>query len=236
MLIDCINVHHKDSTEEKEGKYKEIFKLHQLLEDAGIPHTFVNDFEGMPYEEIGLCRYHIFYPSKAKVICSVVEGHCTYGSEDDLLEIMGLLAPEEEKENTVLGWLTAGNVYERIRSNWATENIDLSAGDYLECPVHERRLERHIEEEFVKGLKKRDCLVYKFISPGNDGVPDRIVVTPSGSVVFVELKQKFGKLRATQRVQLRRLIEHHAHVDVLAGTADVGKFLKRIDDLENRWG
>lgn len=238
MLIDCINVHHKnESPEAQDGKYKEIFKLHQRLEATGIPHTFVNDFEGQPFEKIGLCRYHIFYPSKANVICSVIEGYGTYGSEDDLLEIRGLLAPEEGKEGDVMGWLTAGNVYQRIQANWTIEQLDRSLQTILkEAEYDDSCLEREIEAKFTRELKKRNCLVYKFISPGNDGVPDRIVVTPSGRVLFVELKQKKGKLRATQRVQLRRLLAHRAYVDVLAGAADVDTFLKRVDGLEDGWG
>jgi hypothetical protein len=38
-----------------------------------------------------------------------------YGSEDGLLEIMGLLTPEEEGWDEVRGWLTAEDVFSRIK-------------------------------------------------------------------------------------------------------------------------
>ena len=40
-------------------------------------------------------------------------------------------------------------------------------------------------------LYSRACggKAYKFVSPGNPGVPDRICVFPGGAVVFVELKR-----------------------------------------------
>ena len=43
-----------------------------------------------------------------------VENKYSYGSEDDLIEIMGLLTPEEEKTDEVVGNLTADEVFARI--------------------------------------------------------------------------------------------------------------------------
>lgn len=45
-----------------------------------------------------------------------------YGREKDLLEIMGLLTPEEEKINSVIGYLTAEDVFERITKYLDREN------------------------------------------------------------------------------------------------------------------
>ena len=56
------------------------------------------------------------------------------------------------------------------------------------------RREANLERSFCNRLRKAGCLVYKFVSPGNDGVPDRIVITPGGRVIFVELKTERGKL------------------------------------------
>lgn len=46
---------------------------------------------------------------------------------------------------------------------------------------------------------------YKFVSPGNDGVPDRLVCFPGGRIVFVELKAPGQKPRPLQLVQIDRL-------------------------------
>lgn len=69
----------------------------------------------------------------------------------------------------------------------------------------------------------------KFVSPGNDGVPDRIVVLPGGSVIFIELKSTQGKLMANQRVQISRLRKQGALVFVITGKTDAELF---VDDIE----
>lgn len=69
----------------------------------------------------------------------------------------------------------------------------------------------------------------KFVSPGNDGVPDRIVVLPGGSVIFIELKATTGKLMANQRVQISRLRKQGAVVFVLTGKIDAKLF---VDNME----
>lgn len=69
----------------------------------------------------------------------------------------------------------------------------------------------------------------KFVSPGNDGVPDRIVVLPGGSVIFVELKDKKGVLMANQRIQVARLRKQGALVFVITGMIEAKLF---VDDME----
>lgn len=68
-----------------------------------------------------------------------------------------------------------------------------------------RTIEKDIERWLGNQLKKMGCIYMKFVSPGNDGVPDRIVILPGGAVIFVELKSTQGKLMANQRVQISRL-------------------------------
>lgn len=65
--------------------------------------------------------------------------------------------------------------------------------------------EKSIEQYLVKKARDAGGKAYKFISPGNQGVPDRIVIFPSGKVVFTELKCKTGKLSELQKLQLRKL-------------------------------
>ena len=69
----------------------------------------------------------------------------------------------------------------------------------------------------------------KFVSPGNDGVPDRIIVLPGGGVIFVELKDTKGKLMANQRVQISRLRKQGALVFVVTGMSDARLF---VEDME----
>ena len=49
--------------------------------------------------------------------------------------------------------------------------------------------ERDIEKCLVSEVKKLGGRAYKWTSPGNDGVPDRIVIFPGRPPVFVGLKR-----------------------------------------------
>ena len=69
---------------------------------------------------------------------------------------------------------------------------------------------------------------FKFVSPGNDGVPDRLVLLPGGKIYFVELKTERGQLRPTQKVQLVRLSALGQQVYVLHGAAEVESWLDQI--------
>lgn len=60
-------------------------------------------------------------------------------------------------------------------------------------------LERDIERKVVAYAKKRNVLCYKFTSPGNRGVPDRILIGPSGKIAFLELKRPGQKPTALQQ-------------------------------------
>ena len=65
--------------------------------------------------------------------------------------------------------------------------------------------ERDIERHLRRKVEVAGGLALKFVSPGNDGVPDRIVIMPDGKVTFVELKAPRGRLSALQRWQQDRL-------------------------------
>lgn len=58
--------------------------------------------------------------------------------------------------------------------------------------------EKYIEQKLVKAVKERGGIALKFVSPGLDGVPDRIVLLPMGRIAFVELKAPGEKMRPLQ--------------------------------------
>ena len=60
--------------------------------------------------------------------------------------------------------------------------------------MREREIEKWLREQ-IKNLGGR---ALKFTSPGNDGVPDRIVFLPGGRVYLVELKAIGGRLSPIQ--------------------------------------
>jgi hypothetical protein len=58
--------------------------------------------------------------------------------------------------------------------------------------------EKQIESKVVKKAKELGFLTYKFSSPSNRGVPDRIFITPHGEVFFIEFKSEKGKVTKLQ--------------------------------------
>lgn len=58
--------------------------------------------------------------------------------------------------------------------------------------------EKTVEAKLVAAVKAMGGLSPKFISPGYDGMPDRLVLLPNGILAFVELKAPGKKLRPLQ--------------------------------------
>ena len=91
-----------------------------------------------------------------------------------------------------------------------------------------KMLEKEVEKFLVREVKKIGGISFKFISPDNAGVPDRIVILPSGNVVFAELKTDKGKLTKLQEVQIKKISDLGADVRVLRGIEGVKEFINEI--------
>ena len=65
--------------------------------------------------------------------------------------------------------------------------------------------EKTVEAKLVKAVKSMGGLAPKFISPGLDGVPDRLVLLPGGKMAFIELKAPGENLRPLQVRRKRQL-------------------------------
>jgi len=73
--------------------------------------------------------------------------------------------------------------------------------------------ESEIENHFVWAVEVLGGRTWKFQSPSNRGVSDRIACLPDGSTWFVELKTKGGRLSELQKLfkmQLDSLGQNHA--------------------------
>ena len=58
--------------------------------------------------------------------------------------------------------------------------------------------EKTIERKLTLTVKKQGGICPKFVSPGFDGMPDRLVLLPDGKVGFVEVKAPGEKPRPLQ--------------------------------------
>ena len=88
--------------------------------------------------------------------------------------------------------------------------------------------EGSIESKLVRMVRERGGLCFKFVSPGNPGVPDRIVITPAGRTVYVELKTEAGRLAAIQKWQHEELRKRGADVRTLKGLEQVKAFVEEV--------
>ena len=58
--------------------------------------------------------------------------------------------------------------------------------------------EKNIEMALVRAVRQAGGICPKFVSPGLDGVPDRIILMPHGRIAFAELKAPGKKMRPLQ--------------------------------------
>jgi len=89
-------------------------------------------------------------------------------------------------------------------------------------------LEKEIERRMGELVKKRGGLFYKFVSPMNPGVPDRILITPEGIVWFVELKRDVGRLANIQAWQKSEMEKRNANVRVIRGWEAAREFVEEV--------
>lgn len=71
-----------------------------------------------------------------------------------------------------------------------------------------QKKESEAEDALRRGIMRMGGIAFKFVSPGNRGVPDRLIALPGGRAVFVEMKRDTGtpgKLQVWQHKRLRSL-------------------------------
>ena len=89
-------------------------------------------------------------------------------------------------------------------------------------------LEKEIELQLVRAVKKMGGRAVKFTSPGFDGMPDRLVLLPGGKCGFVEVKAPGKKPRALQRVRHEMLKELGFKVYVLVAKEQIKEIINDI--------
>lgn len=88
--------------------------------------------------------------------------------------------------------------------------------------------EKAVEQKLTLMVKKRGGICPKFISPGMDGVPDRLVLLPGGRIAFIELKAEGKTLRPLQVRRKRQLDALGFSVYCINRTEQIGGILDEI--------
>ena len=91
--------------------------------------------------------------------------------------------------------------------------------------VRENKVERYLDSEIMKlgGITR------KWVSPGVQGVPDRIVII-NGQVYFVEVKTVDGHLSSWQEREIKRLVKHGVKALAVYGQDGVDEFVGMVRD------
>jgi hypothetical protein len=90
-------------------------------------------------------------------------------------------------------------------------------------------MEKHIEAYLVRRIRELGGRAYKFVSPANRGVADRVVCLPNGQTWFVELKAPTGRLSPLQvhfQTEMARLNQNYT---CLWSKDDVDTWTKKFD-------
>jgi len=88
--------------------------------------------------------------------------------------------------------------------------------------------ERDTEQKLVKAARAMRGIAPKFVSPGCDGMPDRIVLLPGGKIAFVEAKAPGRRPRPLQLRRHEALRRLGFKVYVLDDASQIGVILHAI--------
>ena len=88
--------------------------------------------------------------------------------------------------------------------------------------------EKKIDQKLVTAVKKHGGICPKFVSPGFDGMPDRLLLLPHGRFAFVEVKAPNQKPRPLQLSRHRLLRRLGFQVYVLDALEDIDKIILEV--------
>ena len=89
-------------------------------------------------------------------------------------------------------------------------------------------IEKEIELQLVRAVKRMGGRAVKFTSPGFDGMPDRLVLLPGGKIGFVEVKAPGKEPRPLQVARHELLRKLGFKVYVLDDPEQIGGILDEI--------
>lgn len=87
--------------------------------------------------------------------------------------------------------------------------------------------ESDIERKLKKSIENLGGLAWKWVSPGQVGVPDRIIMV-GGQIYLVELKTETGRLSPIQIATHNKIRKAGCNPITLYGMMDVERFVEEI--------
>ena len=91
--------------------------------------------------------------------------------------------------------------------------------------------ETKIEKKLCREVKKSGGIALKFVSPGYDGMPDRLILIALGHMAFVEAKARGKKPRKLQSKRHEMLMKMGFKVYVLDDENQIGGIIDEIRTL-----
>ena len=88
--------------------------------------------------------------------------------------------------------------------------------------------EKQIEQKLVRAVRAVGGLAPKFVSPGLDGVPDRLILLPGGHLAFAELKAPGQRPRPLQQRRIGQLNQLGFRVYIIDNTNQIGGVLDEV--------
>lgn len=88
--------------------------------------------------------------------------------------------------------------------------------------------EKEIERSLVKAVKQSGGICPKFVSPGMDGMPDRLMLLPEGRMAFVEVKAPGQKPRPLQVARHKQLTRMGFRVFVLDDKGQIPGIMEEV--------
>ena len=88
--------------------------------------------------------------------------------------------------------------------------------------------EKQIEQKLVQAVRKKGGLCLKFVSPNFDGMPDRLILLPSGKIAFAELKAHGKTPRPLQIARHKTLMKLGFRVYIIDSVEQIGAVLDEI--------
>lgn len=88
--------------------------------------------------------------------------------------------------------------------------------------------EKEIEQKLVQSVKTKGGLALKLTSQSMDGLPDRLLLMPTGVLAFIEVKAHGKKLRPLQVRRKKQLEDLGFRCYVLDNPEQIGEILDEI--------